>query len=122
MAYASTVDVEEAYQAGRKATQLAASQQSGYMATLLRDGGPQYKVRYDKVPLLEVAGSERRFPAEWISESGLDVTDDFVEYALPLLGEEMLDLPMERGRQRLTRLQPIYARQSLPSYVPEADR
>ena len=122
MAYASTVDVEEAYQAGRKATQLAASQQSGYMATLLRDGGPQYKVRYDKVPLLEVAGSERKFPAEWISESGLDVTDDFVEYALPLLGEEMLALPMEKGRQRLTRLQPIYARQSLPPYVPEADR
>ena len=62
MAYASTVDLDEAYRAGQKAAELAAAGESGYMATILREPGPIYSVRYDKVPLAEVANSERTFP------------------------------------------------------------
>ncbi|MCH5375634.1 MAG: hypothetical protein JJ992_16810, partial [Planctomycetes bacterium] len=90
--------------------------------TLLREPGPAYAVRYDKVPLQEVANSERQFPASWIAESGCDVTDEFLRYATPLIGEGMVSLPMIGGRQRLTRLQPIFAEQKLASYVPQADR
>ncbi len=122
MAYASVVDLDEAYQVGRKAVELAAAGQSGTMATILREPGPIYNVRYDKVPLPEVANSERTFPAEWIAESGCDVTDRFVEYARPLVGDEMVDLPMVDGRQRLARLEPIYAEKKLPDYVPQANR
>ena len=50
------------------------------------------------------------------------MTDDFLRYATPLIGEEMVSLPMIGGRQRLARLQPIFADQKLPSYVPQADR
>ena len=50
------------------------------------------------------------------------MTDDFVRYARPLVGEDMITLPMIDGRQRLTRFQPIYAEQKLPKYVPQADR
>ena len=122
MAYASTVDLDESYRAGQTAALLAARGQSGYMATILRNEGPVYSVRYDKVPLAEVANSERTFPASWISECGTDVTDDFIRYAQPLIGEEMVSLPMIGGRQRLTRLQPLYADQKLPAYIPQADR
>ena len=62
MAYASTVDLDEAYRAGQMAVTLAAGGQSGYMATILRNPGAIYSVRYDKVPLAEVANSERKFP------------------------------------------------------------
>ena len=62
MAYASTVDLEEAYRSGRMAALLAAPGESGYMATILREPGPIYSARYDKVPLADVAGSEREFP------------------------------------------------------------
>jgi 6-phosphofructokinase len=122
MAYASTVDLDEAYRVGRVAVELAAAAESGYMATILRNPGPTYSVRYDKVPLDEVANSERTFPAEWIDQSGRDVTDDFVGYARPLVGEEMIRLPTVDGRQRLTRFQPNLAEQKLPKYVPQADR
>ena len=122
MAYASTVDLDEAYCAGQMACQLAATQQSGQMATILREPGDIYSVRYDNVPLTEVANSERTFPAHWISESGFDVSDEFVRYAQPLIGEGMLSLPMIQGRQRLTRLQPLFAQQKLAAYVPQADR
>lgn len=122
MAYASTVDLDEAYNVGRVAAALAAQGTSGFMATILRNPGPAYTVRYDKVPLTEVANSERKFPAEWIAPSGNDVTDDFVKYARPLIGEDMLTLPMCDGRQRMTRLQPIFAEKKLPPYTPQMDR
>ena len=122
MAYASPVDLDEAYGVGRVALQLAATGQSGYMATILRNEGPAYGVRYDKVPLEQVANSERTFPKAWIAESGCDVTDDFVRYAKPLLGNDMVSLPIVDGRQRMTRFQPIFAEQKLPKYVPQASR
>lgn len=122
MAYASTVDLEESYQAGRKAAELAAGQDSGYMATILRNEGPDYSVRYDKVPLMEVANSERTFPEDWITADGTDVTDEFVRYAQPLVGDQMLQLPLVQGRQRLTEFKPIYASPRLPEYVLQALR
>ncbi|MHB1034213.1 MAG: diphosphate--fructose-6-phosphate 1-phosphotransferase [Pirellulales bacterium] len=122
MAYASSVDLEEAYRSGQMAALLASRGESGYMATILRSPGAIYSVRYDKVPLAEVANSERSFPASWIAPSGCDVTDDFVRYARPLVGEDMISLPMIEGRQRLARLRPLFAERKLPGYVPQADR
>ena len=122
MAYASAVDLDEAYRVGQKALELAATGQSGFMATILREPGPIYNVRYDKVPLLNVANSERTFPSAWIAANGCDVTDDFVRYAKPLVGSEMLALPVIDGRQRMTRFQPIFAEQKLAKYVPQAER
>jgi len=122
MAYASTVDLEEAYYAGQKACLLAANHESGYMANILRSPGDIYNVYYDKAPLSEVANSERTFPTEWISENGFDVTDEFIKYAKPLVGEGMVSIPMIGGRQRMTRLESIYASQKLESYVPQAKR
>jgi len=122
MAYASTVDLDEAYRLGQKAVELAATGQGGYMSTILRAPGFIYNVRYDKVPLAEVANSERTFLKEWILPAGNDVSDGFVRYAKPLVGEDMLTLPMCNGIQRVTRFQPIYAEKRLPSYIPQADR
>ena len=92
------------------------------MATILREPGVVYGVRYDKVPLEKVASADRSFPAAWIAENGCDVTDDFVRYARPLVGEDMVNVPMVGGRQRLARMQAIFAKQVLPKYVPQADR
>ncbi len=122
MIYASTVDLEEAYRVGQKAAHLAAAGEGGYMATILRDSGPVYNVCYDKVPLEKVANSERVFPASWISPDGTDVTDDFVRYARPLLGDDWPAVPLVGGRVRLARLEAIFAPRRLPKYVPQADR
>jgi len=122
MAYASTVDLDEAYRAGQTAANLAADGDNGHMATILRNPGDVYSVRYDKVPLSLVANSERTFPAAWIAENGYDVTDEFVKYCKPLLGEGMVSLPMIDGRQRMTRLEKKFAKQVLPAYELQADR
>jgi len=122
MAYASTVDLEEAYRLGQKAVTIAVRDGSGYMSTILRDPGPVYSVRYDKVPLDLVANSERCFPQAWIAPNRIDVTDDFVRYARPLTGDHWPAVPLLDGRQRFARLQKIYAPQALPAYVPQAYR
>lgn len=120
--YASVVDLDEAYEVGVKALQLAANGESGFMSTILRNPGANYGVTYDKVPLPDVANSERTFPANWITANGTDVTDEFLAYVKPLVGDTMVNLPMEGGRQRLARIKPIFAEQKLASYVPQADR
>ena len=122
MIFASTVDLEEAYAVGRKAAHLSAAGESGFMSTILRQPGPIYHVRYDKVPLPDVANSERTFPDEWISGDGTDVTDEFVRYARPLIGNDWPSIPMIDGRVRLARLGKMFADQKLPEYVPQADR
>lgn len=122
MVYASTVDLHEAYQVGRQAALLAANRQSGFMATILRNPGPVYSVRYDQVPLPLVANSERTFPDAWISQSGYDVTDDFLDYCQPLIGDDWVTIPIISGRLRLAQLKPLFANQKLPKYIPQADR
>jgi 6-phosphofructokinase 1 len=57
MIYASTVDLEEAYRVGLQAVEIAVQEGSGYMSTILREPGAIYTVRYDKVPLEQVANS-----------------------------------------------------------------
>ena len=92
------------------------------MATILREPGPIYNVRYDKVPLESVANSERCFPEAWITKSRTDVTDDFLKYARPLIGEDWPSVPVVDGLQRFARLVPALADKKLPDYIPEAHR
>jgi 6-phosphofructokinase 1 len=120
--YASTVDLDEAYRVGQHAVRVALEAGNGYMATILRVSDSPYAVRYDQVPLEQVANSERTFPAAWIAPSRLDVTDDFVRYARPLIGDDWPSVPLVDGRLRFARLQPLFAGQRLPAYVPQAYR
>jgi 6-phosphofructokinase 1 len=122
MIYASTVDLEEAYRVGQKAVEISREGGSGHMATILREPGPLYNVRFDKVPLELVANSERHFPEPWIAENRLDVTEEFVRYARPLIGDGWPAIPLIDGRQRFSRLEPIFAEKKLPAYVPQAYR
>lgn len=119
MIYASTVDLDEAYWVGRKAAEIAAAGQNGFMSTILRQPGSIYRVNFDQVPLEQVANSERQFPANWISADKLDVTDDFIHYARPLIGDDWPTIPVVDGRQRFACLKPIFAGQKLPPYVPQ---
>jgi len=116
--YASTVDIEEAYQVGRRAVRIGIEEGSGWMATILRDSDSPYRVRYDKVHLDKVAASSRQLPPEWITSDGLDVTDEFIRYARPLIGEAWPRIPLEAGLQCFARLEMHLIEKQLPDYVP----
>ena len=122
MIYASDIDLDEAYEVGKKAVQIAVEDGTGYMSTILRKPGNIYRVTYDKVPLEKVANSERKFPLSWLSENKIDVTDDFIKYAKPLIGENWVDVPVENGLQRFAKFKPIFAEKKCKPYVPQAHR
>lgn len=117
-ALASPVDIDEAYRVGRKAVEIACADGGGWMATILRKPGGAYEAVYDKVPLAAVANSFRPLPRAWITPDGLDVTDDFVRYAMPLIGDRPAEIPMDRGLPRFARLSPIFVPARLPAYRP----
>jgi len=85
----SSVDLKEAYEVGRHAAEIALKGENGYMATILRKSGENYSVYYDKIPFDIVANAERKFPEEWISEDRVDVKDEFIKWAEPLIGEDL---------------------------------
>lgn len=120
--HASTVDLEEAYRVGQNAVVIALRHGSGYMSTILRRPGLIYSVDFDKAPLEQVANSEREFPKHWIAPNRIDVTDEFVRYARPLIGEDWVSVPIINGVQRFARFESIFAPKKLPEYVPEAHR
>jgi len=119
---ASTVDLEEAYSVGEQAGKIAVTEGTGCMATIRREPEPGYTVSYDKAPLAEMANSERIFPKEWIAPSGIDVTDEFLRYARPLIGETGPSIPLIGGLQRFARLKPLFAEKKCPAYIPSEHR
>ncbi len=112
-AHVSGIDLNEAYQVGRHAAEIALDGLSGYMSTIIREPGSTYRVKYDKVPLEVVANSQREFPSRWIDPDRIDVTDEFVSWAAPLIGSGLPDF---------TEFKKIYAEKRLPGYVPDAYR
>jgi ATP-dependent phosphofructokinase / diphosphate-dependent phosphofructokinase len=121
-AYASIVDLDEAYKLGQQAALIAQKGENGYMSTILREPGIIYNVRYDKVPLEKVANSERTFPQAWLAPNKIDVTDEFLNYAKPLIGEDWPSVPLVNGRQRFTQFKPLFADKKLPAYELQAAR
>lgn len=117
--HASRVDIEEAYGVGKKAVQIAVEEGTGWMATILRAPGDSYRPVYEKVALETVANSVRYLPEHWITRDGIDVTDDFIHYAMPLIGGGWPDIALENGLQRFARLEIKFIEKKLHEYVPE---
>jgi 6-phosphofructokinase 1 len=124
IAYASTVDLDEAYNVGRHAVEIARDAGNGYMATILRDHDrASYSIRYDKAPLELVAAKDRSFPAHWIAPSRIDVTDEFLAYARPLIGDDWVSIPLVDGLARFARINTkALASRKLAEYIPQTYR
>jgi len=122
MVYASNVDLDEAYRLGQKAALIAIEDGNGFMSTILRKPGLIYNVEYDKVGLEKVANSERSFPDKWLTKNRIDVTDDFVKYARPLIGEDWVSIPLIDGRMRFAKFKQIFADKKCPEYIPQTFR
>jgi 6-phosphofructokinase 1 len=89
--YVSSTDRAEAEMVGRAAVDLASAGTSGVMVTLERQAGADYQVRTGTAPLEVVANQAKRLPEAFIAPNGRGMTDEFVAYALPLIGEPLPD-------------------------------
>ncbi len=103
---ASGRDIEEALLAGRSGVKAALDGVSGVMIGFKRAEGEPYRCEIIYVPLAETANKEKVVPREWINEAGNYVTQDFIDYALPLIDGEPHQ-KHENGLPRFARLKKI---------------
>ncbi len=103
---ASKVDVTEAYNAGRKAVQAAVSGVTDKMIGFKRVSSNPYKIKYVRIPLQKAANEEQKVPLHWIKEDNTGLTQEYIDYALPLIqGDEKAKL--EDGLPRFAKLKKI---------------
>lgn len=86
---ASAVDIEESVSAGREGVKAAISGATGQMISFVRTEEPPYRLEYKTVDVNEVCNKEKLFPAEWMINHGTDVSQEFIDYALPLIQGEI---------------------------------
>jgi 6-phosphofructokinase 1 len=84
---ASKIDLEEAYSCGVKAIQLAEEGLSGVMVSLHRISSSPYQVELKTVSLNEVALHTRPMDDKYINDQGNFVTNEYIKYIQPLVGE-----------------------------------
>lgn len=107
---ASQADIDEAFAAGKTAVEAAIAGETGKMVALMRemvDG--KYTCRMELIPLADVANYEKKVPVEWIVPDGNNVTQDFIDYALPLI-QGVPEIPVENGLPRYARLKKVLAK------------
>ncbi len=85
---ASKVDQAEARAAGAAAVKAALKGEltKGTIA-IVRAAGKKYKVAFAPVPIQNAAKYTRSVPKDYIAKSGNDVTEAFLAYARPIVGE-----------------------------------
>ena len=71
----------------RAAVELAKNGQSGFMVTLEREAGDEYKCRTGTATLCDVTVKAKPMPDEYINSQGTFVTDAFLKYVRPLIGQ-----------------------------------
>jgi 6-phosphofructokinase 1 len=81
------LDLREAYECGCRAVQLATEGTSGVMVTIARRSSDPYRVEMETAPLSKVAEKSKPMPGEYINREGNHVTEEFLDYIRPLVGE-----------------------------------
>ncbi|NLJ94437.1 MAG: 6-phosphofructokinase [Clostridiaceae bacterium] len=80
---ASNVDVESTFNAGREAVKAALNDETDIMIGFKVNDSNDVELTH--VPLEKAANTERKVPEEWINEEQNFVTDEFIDYCLPLV-------------------------------------
>jgi len=97
---ASKIDLEEAYACGVKAIKLAEEGASGIMVSIHRVSSSPYKIELSAVSLGKVAVNIKPMDDKYINAQGNFVTDKYIDYIKPLVGElpEYSELTYKRAK------------------------
>ncbi|NLY96016.1 MAG: 6-phosphofructokinase [Clostridiaceae bacterium] len=106
---ASLTDINEAYMAGQEAVRAACAGITDKMIAFERVSSNPYKCVTKLVNLSDVANTEKKLPAEWIINDGTFVSDDFVQYALPLI-QGSPEYTLEDSLPRFAQLKKVLAK------------
>lgn len=105
----SLTDINESFIAGQTAVKAAVEGITDYMVAFERTEGAEYKCNTKLINLDDVANKEKKIPDEWITPDGVGLTQDYIDYALPLI-QGNTTLPYEDGLPRFAKLKKVLAK------------
>ena len=105
---ASATDIEESFNSGKIAVESALAGITGKMVGFKCDRSSGYKCEYVLFDLTDVANTEQKVPLEWITPEHNGVTQDFIDYCLPLIQGETRQAK-EDGLPAFVHLKKIFA-------------
>ncbi len=105
---ASATDIEESFNSGRVAVESALAGITGKMVGFKCDRTDGYKCEYTLFNLTDVANTEQKVPLSWITPEHNGVTQDFVNYCLPLIQGETKQAK-EDGLPSFVNLKKVFA-------------
>lgn len=91
----SATDQMEAVTAGNFGVQAALNGETGKMVSFLRETGTDgsYSMKCSLEDVNTICNEEKTVPADWITADGSDVTQDFLDYAAPLI-QGTVEIPL----------------------------
>lgn len=84
----SKTDLDEAQLIGSKAVEAALNGLTGEMMVFVRTGNNPYSIKIESSKIDAVANNVKLFPIEWINETKNGITDEALDYLLPLIQGE----------------------------------
>ena len=106
---ASGNDIQESFMSGKVAVESALAGITGKMVGFECDRSNGYVCNAKLFDLDSVANYEKKVPVEWINAEGNGVTQDFIDYCLPLIQGET-GMVKEDGLPRFCRLKRVFAK------------
>lgn len=89
MEHQSPIDRDEAVLVGREAVKAAVAGHTAVMVGIMRVPGEEYAIETSLIPIEKVMMEEKVMPQHYINERGNGVTDDFINWCKPLVGDDM---------------------------------
>jgi ATP-dependent phosphofructokinase / diphosphate-dependent phosphofructokinase len=106
ISFVSAVDLEAAYMTGCNIIERMAAGDRCFLACI-GHGEDHMDLVYGSLQFDKTSNNSRTMPERWVSNGSFDVTDDYVDYVEPLIGDVPVSLP-RRGAE------PDFAVVSLP--------
>lgn len=89
----SKTDQEEAVMAGRFGVNAALKGETGKMISFVRESSQPYRLTCGLEDVNKICNQTKTVPLSWITDNGSDLTEEFLNYALPLI-QGTVEVPM----------------------------
>lgn len=92
----SGTDLKESAAAGAYGVKCALEGERTKMVAFTRLPDAPYRINYELKDVHQICNQEKTVPLEWITKDGSDVSQEFIDYALPLI-QGSVKVPEENG-------------------------
>jgi len=92
ISFVSALDLQRSCRLGREAVERLTSGENDFLASISKSSASADGIEFAAVKFSEIDDYSRALPDRWISRGHFDVTDEYLEYVEPLIGDRAVDL------------------------------